>query len=280
METSLTYGYCDIVAGTAELLKEMNVTIDSVEEAGHARRKLRCISSVLTIGKVADSDLGEYQCNMSRRYYGSDTRSITVFKAASEIPKPPRIAYFEKALDRGILSKVLLQCVVENGPVYWYVQLTENMPSHQTVEEFSKADFWRCFKNFRSQSHTIGNITESFAYFDKVCRFDEIAVYCGADTQKEILSKATLLSEQDISYNDAEYYAYWEFGDSLNVHMGVVIPTIVILFSALAAILACCRGGLCMPCDFSCCTGGNSQSYNQVPAVNFVAADNSIRPSG
>ena len=280
METSLTFGYCDIVAGTVDLLKEMNVTIDNVEEAGHERRKLRCISSVLTIDRVTDSDFGEYQCNMSRRYYGSGTRSVTVFKAASEIPKSPRIAYFEKALDRGILSKALLQCVVENGPVYWYLKLTESSSSHQTIEEFSKTDFWRCFENFRSKSHTVGNITESFAYFDKVCRFDEIAVYCGADTQKEILSKATLLNDQPTRYNDAEHFSVWEYEESLYKHMAVVIPTIVILFSVLAAILACIRGGLCTPCDYSCCIGGNRQSYSHVPAINFVAADNTIRPSG
>ena len=289
IENSLTFGYCDIVAGTVEMLTEMNITVkDSDEGPVIVRKKFRCISSVLTIYKVTVTDLGKYQCGIYREREYPVGNNITVFNDTSEDTEPPRIAYFQKAHDRGLLSKVLFQCVVENGPVYWYLQLQEYRSSLQTILEISGANFWRCFNNFRSKSHTVGNITESFAYFDNVCRNDKILVYCGADPQKQIISQANeLYSSTDFKeipgvYNDdPEHYHKWISQEALNVHMGLVIPTIMILFSALVAMLACCRGGMCTNCcDKFCCYGGGGQYYSQVPVLNFVAAEYTTRSSG
>ena len=288
IENSLTFAYCDIVAGTVDMLTEMNITVkDSDDGPVIVRNKFRCISSVLTIYKVTVTDLGKYQCGIHRESEYPIGNNITVFNDTSEDTNPPRIAYFQKARDRGLLTKILFQCVVENGPVHWYLQLLEDGQSPQTIQEISVANFWRCF-NFRSKSHTVGNITESFAYFDHVCRNDKIQVYCGADFQKQIISQADeLYSPTDFKeipgvYNDnPEHYHKWISQEALNVHMGLVIPTIVILFSALAAMLACCRGGMCTNCcDNFCCSGGGGQYYSQVPVINFVAAENTIRPSG
>ena len=49
VENSLTYGYCNLIDGTEDLLNKMNISTDAQDWGLELSRQLQCLSTVLTI---------------------------------------------------------------------------------------------------------------------------------------------------------------------------------------------------------------------------------------
>ena len=250
----------------------MNISTDAQDWSMELSRQLQCLSTVLTVYSVSEDDLGEYECNVKGDRYGrerKEKRTITVFNGASETEEDdlPKIAYYKKGVDQGIISKILLQCVVENGPVLWYIHVKDGK-FPLTLDEALVSDTWRCFTNARTKSHKVGNVTESFAHFENVCRSDAFLIYCSADSKRKV-HEITRLSLGTVRGDFTSY----ESEQSLLRIACVAIPVLVSFFFALAGIIGFRRANMC-----KCCTSDYNTSYSQAVTHQIVAPISQFRP--
>ena len=263
MENSLTYGYFNLIDGTEDFLNKMNISTYA-QDWGGPSKQLQCLSTVLTIYSVSENNLREYECNVKGDRWARESIekfTITVFNGASETERddPPKIVYFKKGADQGIISKILLQCVVESGPVFWYIHVKDgNFPV--TLDEALISDTWRCFTNVRTKSHKVGNVTESFAHFENVCSSDAFLIYCSADSKRKVheitrLSLGTVRGDYT-SYESEQYLLRIAF---------VAIPVLVSFFFVFAAVVGFCRANMC-----KCCTSGYNKAFSQALAHQVV----------
>ena len=274
----LTYDYCEILQGGSDIIKEMDITTGIPErDDGYDlnSRRTKCFTSVLSIRNVTEDDFGDYECiwGSSSRWDKSQSLDITVLDLASDEKLPTKITYFQRNFNIGLKSKVLMQCVVENGPVFWFYNTT-NSESIQPLEIATESDAWNCF-NHSERSHKVSNITESFIFFDNVCIFDQkYDIYCSADSEGKLLSRGKHLhdSYDDMLYDENYRYSQWSFANEMVAHISIVIPTVTILFFSIVSVFACCRGGLCG--DWCSCL--KSRGYTQTP---IVTVNNPVCPA-
>jgi hypothetical protein len=278
-----TYDYCDNFENTKHVIEELNASISNYERDYYLNKKrIKCFTSVLTIDKMTKDDFGDYECSIGSKWDTADTLTLTVFNAdaTSEEQFRKRVIYFEKALRKGLDSKVLMQCVVESGSVYWFFRFNSGIEL-KLLDSNTTIAGWRCFDNFREISHKFGDSTESFIFFDNVCLFDEVEIYCGADSGGTMISKGKLLSSKT-TYEDPNYYSTWKFDNEMIDHIAIVVPTLVISFFTVASVLACCRLGLCCDCsceELSSCCRKTAPGYNQIVSLAYTATSNTVCPA-
>ena len=99
---------------------------------------MKCYASALIINDVQSSDFGNYSCNFSDHgakypdYYDrynryDNVQNITLFDESSSEKQPLKVEYFENFYTKGIRSKMLMQCVVTGGQLYWFVMYEYNL---------------------------------------------------------------------------------------------------------------------------------------------------------
>ena len=274
-----TYDYCETSEETTDMIKEMNISTShhDIKDDRINENRIKCFTSELTINSVEEADLGDYECGVGyladwgeRKYIVNDARNITVFQFDPAYKLPKKVAYFEKGLNQGMISKVLMQCVVEGGPAYWLVKWHHNA-EYRTMEKLD-SEIWRCF-NYRERSRNVSDITESFIFFEDICRFDVAKICCSADLEEQSTSncmhtgKYLATGNQD---SDLNYYSIWRFEKNRNYYMSVIIPTLTILFFAFASTLAFCRSDMCCECSLPC----NKETPTQLshtPNIQYAA---------
>ena len=283
MKSSITFDYCETFEWTSDIVKALHVEVRSDGgESYYQDSDMKCFASALTITNVTPEDLGEYQCHLVSENGDEEPASeepltvdnvqnITVADIKSVGKLPKKIEYFENFYTKGIKSKLLMQCVVTGGPVHWFLRFEtedcnrwEDMNGYNSgcpnetmrpIDKHTKLDGWHCF-NFSVNDHQPydrDDVTESFIYFENICKIDWAGLYCSADSNGTIRSKAgqLVLKEQW----DGEYY-WWYTEDAMRVMGWVGVPIILSCFFIVGAILACVRGKIC-----SCCGGAPSLPY-------------------
>ena len=284
----VTFDYCETSEETTDMIKEMNISTShhDIKDDKINKNRIKCFTSELTINSVEEADLGDYECGVgsvrgwgeNKKYYVDDARNITVFQFDPAYKLPKKVAYFEKGLNQGNTSKILMQCVVEGGSAQWLIKFHNNA-EYKTMEKLDN-DIWRCF-NYREISRNVSDISESFIFFEDVCRFDMAEICCGAESEELILSNCASrgkpLQISGMYSDDVYYYRAWKAEEALNVHLCIVIPTLTVLFFTLASIVACCRTDMCCDCSLPCDSVTSTQ-YSHVPNIQYVAAGQVVPP--
>lgn len=223
----------------------MNVnTTEPVIDSG--RYEFQCLSSVLSINSVKAADFGQYKCwiddNDSRRgnprVFGQ--QEITLTSEPSSLPT--KVVYFEKARNQNSDRQILMQCVVQNGPVHWFISPPGStlIKPIKPIQEIS--NYLKCL-DYKEKSSSSGLYTESFVFFSDVCVFDSFLVYCSSDVQGENATRGRIIVKKGFSY-DFDYSSY-KFGIELNYNIARILPALLVLFSLIGGIWACKRGKLC-----------------------------------
>ena len=265
------------------MINEMNINTSSLHDMNDYKRdqfRIKCFTSELTINSVEEADLGDYECGVGyvqswgeRKYYVDDARNITVFQFDPAYKLPKKVAYFEIGLNQGKTSKVLMQCVVEGGPAQWLIKFHNNA-EYKTMEKLDN-DIWRCF-NYREISRNVSDISESFIFFEDVCRFDMAEICCGAESEELILSNCASRGKpiqiSPMGRHDINDYSTWSAESKIDFNLRLVIPMLTVLFFILALILACRRPDLCCECSLP------STQYSRVPNMQYVADGQVVQP--
>ncbi|XP_063681353.1 uncharacterized protein LOC134816445 [Bolinopsis microptera] len=247
---------------------------------------MECFASALTITNVTKDDLGEYECKLTDDQEETgiyNVRRITVVDSALEGDLPEKIEYFENFYTQRIRSKLLMQCVVTGGPVYWFIRFDSDQckiweeqynskKSNQfnscvndtirPIEQISKMENWRCF-NYSTEHHNpygLDQVTESFIYFQNICALDLAGIYCSADPEGTVMSEQGVLVIKDEWEN---YYHDWDMRYTLSVLGYVMLPIVIGIFFLVGTIVAAVRGKVC---NCSCC-GGEQGNYTTMPNI-------------
>ena len=258
IKSSFTYDYCETFEGTSELIRRMNVDFEiksRYKEYGDSAMK--CLSSVLTIVNVSEGDLGEYKCVLNSMRDSDDIKTIRVYDAVTQELMPKKIEYFQAFYTKGINSKMLMQCVVTGGPIYWFIRFLTDDCSRwfddmskcvnetiQSMDDIDKNDLWRSFNLTIDNHHPYNSnqITESFIYFQKIGSMDWAGLYCSTDPLGKVRSEVAEI----VLKND---WSWWWNADGTRKILGYfVMPIIFSIFILAGAIIACYRGDICNCC--------------------------------
>ena len=152
-------------------MNSMNIAAirDEDEDYYGQNKNMKCFASALIITNVTNADLGEYQCKFIDDRY--NVQRITLVDSALEGTLPEKIEYFENFYTKNIRSKLLMQCVVTGGPVYWFIRFDSDQcrrweedgydrmknncvnDTIRPIEQISKMDGWHCF-NYSIKHHS------------------------------------------------------------------------------------------------------------------------------
>ncbi|XP_063694307.1 uncharacterized protein LOC134825996 [Bolinopsis microptera] len=284
-KSSLTFNYCETFEWTTNIVNSMNIAAVRDKDNDYYRnRDMECFASALTITNVTKDDLGEYECKLTDDQEETgiyDVRRITLVESVLEGALPEKIEYFENFYTQRIRSKLLMQCVVTGGPVYWFIRFDSDQcriweeqynskksnqfnscvnDTIQPIEQISKMENWRCF-NYSIEHHNpygLDQVTESFIYFQNICTLDLAGIYCSADPE------GTVRSEQGVLVNiKDEWEKYYYDWHTLSVLGYVVMPIVIGIFFLVGTIVAAVRGKVC---NRSCC-GGEQGNYTTMPNI-------------
>ncbi|KAL5271567.1 hypothetical protein ACHWQZ_G002004 [Mnemiopsis leidyi] len=259
MKSSITYDYCETFEWTSDLIRKLNVDVAENDASYYKKNDMKCFSSALTILDVTKADLGEYKCllNIDNKRYSTDNQTIRVYNAASQEQMPKKIEYFQRFYTKGIISKMLMQCVVTGGPIYWFIRFLTDDCSRwyddmskcvnetiQSMDDIDKNDLWRSFNLTIDNHHPYNSnqITESFIYFQKIGSMDWAGLYCSTDPLGKVRSEVAEI----VLKND---WSWWWNADGTRKILGYfVMPIIFSIFILAGAIIACYRGDICNCC--------------------------------
>lgn len=149
----------------------------------------------------------------------------------------------------GNITWLARACVEARDPYNYYVTSFDKCGQYPlvTLEEFLKADQWRCFELTTLYSYPYQNVTESMLGVKRVCPSDNFQILCTVGEYRGN-TKSKELNIQKEGYFESSNQRYWNssVGDGYALAFGIiflVLVTVIGFASLLFAfiILAVCR---------------------------------------
>ena len=237
-----TAGFCDNFPVTSS---KFNSIIEPKPGKSEEQGDFRCLTSILTIADLIDTDFGLYQCNVTG-IKNNATGNISLLKDDDAGPDlPAKVIMFEDIRWAYPSYTYSLQCVTYGSKaLYWFISTCEqvyNCPPETTyaVVDIKSSDKWWGFDQISIKYHPSENVVESFLWIKDLAITDRIKVFCSFENKPNITSYHRLVgpTNPDSGSDSAHLYYVVFFLISLST-LGCLFTVLLLVFGIAACFRA------------------------------------------